>query len=76
MNREATTKRWQPTATTWLAGSLVIGGSVLAVLFGAWFLLLAALEHSGRVCCEKPVGSATRMSCSCGLRIAPVTTPM
>jgi len=47
MNREATTKRWQPTATTWLAGSLVIGGPVLAVLFGAWFLLLAALGTFG-----------------------------
>jgi hypothetical protein len=47
MNREATTTRWQPTATTWLAGSLVIGGSVLAILFGAWFLLLAALGTFG-----------------------------
>lgn len=47
MSNEATTKRWQPTATTWLAGSLVIGGSVLALLFGAWFLLLAALGAFG-----------------------------
>lgn len=47
MNRKATTKQWQPNATTWLAGSLVIGGSVLAVLFGAWFLLLVALGAFG-----------------------------
>lgn len=47
MNRETTTRRWQPTATTWLAGSLVVSGSVLAGLFGAWFLLLAALGAFG-----------------------------
>jgi hypothetical protein len=47
MNKEATTNQWQPTATTWLAGTLVIGGSVLAVLFGAWFLLLVALGAFG-----------------------------
>jgi hypothetical protein len=47
MNNAATTKQWQPNATTWLAGSLVIGGSVLAVLFGAWFLLLVALGAFG-----------------------------
>jgi hypothetical protein len=47
MNEEATAKRWQPTGTTWLAGTFVIGGSVLAVLFGAWFLLLVALGTFG-----------------------------
>ena len=47
MNKQATTERWQPTATTWLAGSLVVGGSVLAVLYGAWFLLLTALGAFG-----------------------------
>jgi hypothetical protein len=47
MNRRATPKQWHPNATTWLAGSLVIGGSVLAVLFGAWFLLLVALGAFG-----------------------------
>jgi len=47
MNSNATTKQWQPNATTWLAGSLVISGSVLAVLFGAWFLLLVAVGAFG-----------------------------
>lgn len=47
MSRAATNERWQPTATTWLAGSLVVGGAVLAMLFGAWFLLLAALGAFG-----------------------------
>jgi hypothetical protein len=47
MNREATTERWQPTATTWVAGSLVIGGLVLAVVSSVWFLLLAAVGTFG-----------------------------
>ena len=47
MNREATTERWQPSATTWVAGGLVIGGLVLAVLSSAWFLLLAAVGTFG-----------------------------
>ncbi len=47
MNSETTHQRWRPTATTWLAGSLVLGGAVLAVWSSGWFLLLAALGTFG-----------------------------
>ena len=47
MNRAVTANRWRPTATTWLAGSFVVAGSVLAVLFGAWFLLAVAIGAFG-----------------------------
>lgn len=47
MNRETPNERWRPTATTWLAGSLVVGGAALAVLSTGWFLLLSALGTFG-----------------------------